>query len=459
MLVIAGLSCATSRERWNDEDDHTAPRPKPVHAAQQPSTPPPVSFVVPPAGDDTQVDDEDVPPNTLSTTAPRTHPRDAPPEDSETPPEQAPKSREIPVIVENAAPLIVVHQGDPDRLRSETGAPLSGADQYGTVAEPAPAESPSPEKKQEEAPPQADSKPSEPPTPEETKPQDATPAPSSPSLFVDVPVPEKEPVRKSRDSKKVKKSRKKPPPKEEDQPANPTVVTIAPDPGASSEPVAKEYPVRERAREPVQTAPDSSPSEVAETEPQPASTPDPGKDNSVPEDNGQSTSERSPLRDPHWIGISITGGVGAFIASGTQPGYLHLPTLAYGGQITISPRFLGAFGLELGFWRTGQTTGTSFDSIASTTNEIAARLVFLPRVGAGFFCGLGLGFVYTWSTAVYNVQSATTGNADAFQPGADGSFIVGWRISYFEMRLDLRTVLSGGLRLDFLPAFSLGVTF
>ena len=186
-----------------------------------------------------------------------------------------------------------------------------------------------------------------------------------------------------------------------------------------------------------------APEELSDNTPPPAPRPPPPPDPTL-------------QRDKKWIGISITAGAGVFLSSNFRG--IYTPKLAYGGQITIDPKFAGNFALDVGFWRASQYGGTTFDSITGSTSEISARILYLQRIGAGFFIGGGLGFDLTWSAAQFAIDGAGT-SASQFQPGGEATFALGWRISYFETRLDVRAILSGGLRMDYLPDLSVGVTF
>ncbi len=166
--------------------------------------------------------------------------------------------------------------------------------------------------------------------------------------------------------------------------------------------------------------------------------------------------KRRPLRDPRSAGLSITVGAGALIASGGVPGY-H-PYLGYGGQLTWNPAALGDFAGEVGFWRSSHTTGSGFSQVTTADNDASARILFIPRFGPGFYAGVGLGVLVGISTTGYEVAGSFSATSPV-QVGGEAAALIGYRISYFEARIDLRTLLTGGLRIEFLPTASVGVTF
>jgi hypothetical protein len=167
-----------------------------------------------------------------------------------------------------------------------------------------------------------------------------------------------------------------------------------------------------------------------------------------------------PLRAPGSAGLSITAGAGALLASGGVPGYY--PTLAYGGQLTWNPAVMGDFAFDVSFWHSSRTTGAGFAAITDAENDATGGLMYIPRFGPGLYAGFGLGVLVTITSVQYNLTgvSELQGSAtSAPRVGGDGTVSFGYRVSYFEARLELHTLLRGGLRLQFLPTANVGVTF
>lgn len=168
---------------------------------------------------------------------------------------------------------------------------------------------------------------------------------------------------------------------------------------------------------------------------------------------------RAPVRDPAFMGLAATAGVGLAISTEARGGFV--PSLAYGGQVSYSPPWAGAFGLELGFWRTGKSDGTPFVNVDSSQNHVTLRATYLHPLPKGAFAGGGAGLLVTMSTARYQVVDGAPAEAFAstVRPGVDATAIFGYRLRPFEARVDLRAFVRGGMRLDMMPSLSIGAAF
>lgn len=164
-------------------------------------------------------------------------------------------------------------------------------------------------------------------------------------------------------------------------------------------------------------------------------------------------------RDPSMLGLSVTAGLGAALADDPSSGYAA--DFAYGAGVMLNPSFAGPFALDLSFFRAARTGGTPFISVDSAWNHVAARLLYVKEQKGGVFLGFGAGVLVTANSATYHVNDGHATDATGAQPrlGGDGSVVAGIRFRPLELRLDLRALLRGGFRLDFLPTFSVGVSF
>jgi hypothetical protein len=164
-------------------------------------------------------------------------------------------------------------------------------------------------------------------------------------------------------------------------------------------------------------------------------------------------------RDPRRIGLSIVVGAGALLNEGLVPEYAA--HLAYGGQVTWNPAFAGDFALDVGFWRSGNKTSTGFSSVESADNYTSLRVMYLPTIVAGFYLGVGVGGIATFRQVHYKLGTDLPSEADAaaFRFGGDGTVAFGYRWKFLEARIDLRTMIHQGYRLEFLPTGAIGATF
>lgn len=167
--------------------------------------------------------------------------------------------------------------------------------------------------------------------------------------------------------------------------------------------------------------------------------------------------ERPPPRDPSLLGVFAHAGAGVYLRRDGVGDYSA--ALAWGLGARLQPRFLGPFSLDLSFWRAAQSEGTSFVTVDSALNHVAARAFYTLEYEGSFYVGFGAGVVLTGSASDYltNDGNAETASASQWRPGADATALIGFRYGLFDARVDLRAVLRGGLRLDYLPALSVGI--
>lgn len=175
-------------------------------------------------------------------------------------------------------------------------------------------------------------------------------------------------------------------------------------------------------------------------------------------ERGDDASRTGDWRDLSYWGFSALAGVGVNIAKAPVSGYTA--DLALGLNLRLQPEFTGPVALDLSFWRAARSDGTPVVAVDSAWSHISLRAFYVRDIAKGFFMGAGGGLLLTSSSASYVVndgaESIATGGA--LRPGGEIGAIMGMRYKLFEARLDLRALVRGGLRLDFLPVVSFGVT-
>lgn len=168
--------------------------------------------------------------------------------------------------------------------------------------------------------------------------------------------------------------------------------------------------------------------------------------------------EKSRTRDPSYWGLSALAGVGVNVANEPVDGYTA--DFAWGLNLRLQPLFTGPIALDLSFWRAARADGTPVVNVESAWSHVGIRAFFVRDFEKGMFMGFGGGLLLTNSSVSYTVNDAgeDTASGSLLRPGGDLSAIMGFRYKLFEMRLDLRTMLRGGMRLDFLPVLSFGIS-
>lgn len=167
----------------------------------------------------------------------------------------------------------------------------------------------------------------------------------------------------------------------------------------------------------------------------------------------------APGRDPGTIGVHAVAGAGVLIARDPQGG--HGALFAYGLNVGWNPDFAQQVAFDLGFWRAGANAGTEMVSAGTSYHHFTARALWQPPLPNNVFLGVGGGVLLTQSIVGYKVggASADTVLALAHRPGLEATLVAGTRFRPLEVRVEMRTLLRGGMRLDFLPTLSIGATF
>lgn len=163
-------------------------------------------------------------------------------------------------------------------------------------------------------------------------------------------------------------------------------------------------------------------------------------------------------RDPSLVGLSALVGLGPSFATSPVSGFDT--DFAWGFNLRLHPAFAGPISLDLSFWRAARSEGTPVMTVDSARNHISARVFYTKDYPKGLFMGFGGGLVMTGSSAEYLVNDGSPESASAsqYRPGGDVTAVLGLRFKPMEVRLDLRTIVRGGLRLEFLPVVSFGVS-
>jgi hypothetical protein len=159
------------------------------------------------------------------------------------------------------------------------------------------------------------------------------------------------------------------------------------------------------------------------------------------------------------MGVSVLAGLGANLSSST--GGKYVSALAYGVTVAWHPKFAGPFAADLSFWSSGNTSNTPAFKVDQDFSHFAARVFVRKNFSKYFYSGFGGGLLLTRTSSTFTINESSQGSlvSAAWRPGLDGSIIAGVRVSYFETRLDLRTLGRGMSRLDFLPTLSVGANF
>jgi len=155
-------------------------------------------------------------------------------------------------------------------------------------------------------------------------------------------------------------------------------------------------------------------------------------------------------------GLSIGVGGGALVLRDATG--LWAPVPAFGVNVTWVPPFADAFGIDVGFWRGGRAGGGGDVFVDASFNHLALRLFLVKEVAGGVRAGIGPGALVTINSVSY-AAGATNELATITRVGGDLTTFVGGRLGIVDLRLDLRGLLRGGLRLDFLPTLQAGVGF
>ncbi len=166
-----------------------------------------------------------------------------------------------------------------------------------------------------------------------------------------------------------------------------------------------------------------------------------------------------PHRPALLLGLSVLAGVGPAIMDDSTTGYAT--RLAYGLTASFNPAIAGPFAIDLSAFRATATGGTPFVSVDSAWNNFAIRLLYLKWQPYQVFVGFGAGLLLTENSATYRVDDGepTQATGAVLRPGVDATSVVGMQLGLVQLRVDLRVLLRGGFRLDFLPTFSAGVGF
>lgn len=163
-------------------------------------------------------------------------------------------------------------------------------------------------------------------------------------------------------------------------------------------------------------------------------------------------------RDASLVGLSALVGLGASFATSPVSGFDT--DFAWGFNLRLHPAFSGPISLDLSYWRTARSEGTPVMTVDAAWNHVGVRVFYTKDYPKGLFMGFGGGLVVTGSSVEYLVNDGALESASAsqFRPGGDVTALLGVRFKPMEVRLDLRAVVRGGLRLDFLPVVSFGVS-
>lgn len=168
--------------------------------------------------------------------------------------------------------------------------------------------------------------------------------------------------------------------------------------------------------------------------------------------------EKVEKRDDALLGVSVVAGLGLLVANAPASGY----AVHFGGGANARwhPAFLGGLSLDGSFWRASQADGTPVVTVDTAWTHIALRLLYVKETGDGPFIGGGAGLLLTHVSSAYVVNDlvSETKTGGLARPGLDVTAMFGWRYRPVEVRLDLRGLLRGGLRLDYLPTLSFGVS-
>lgn len=168
--------------------------------------------------------------------------------------------------------------------------------------------------------------------------------------------------------------------------------------------------------------------------------------------------EKGRTRDLSYWGLSALAGVGVNIANAPVSGFTS--DFAWGVNLRLQPAFTGPISLDLSYWRATRADGTPVVSVDSAWSHVGIRGFYVRDFDKGLFMGFGGGLLLTDSSVSYIVNDAgeDIASGSELRPGGEVGAIMGFRYKLFEMRLDLRAMLRGGLRVDFLPVISLGVS-
>lgn len=167
----------------------------------------------------------------------------------------------------------------------------------------------------------------------------------------------------------------------------------------------------------------------------------------------------APGREAGVIGVHAVAGAGVLVARDPQGG--HGAHFAYGVNVGWNPEFARDVVFDVGFWRAATRDGTDFASVATSYHHFSLRALWQPPLPNNVFLGAGGGVVLTQSLVGYSVggAEADTVRSMAHRPGLEATLAAGTRFKPLEVRVEMRTLLRGGMRLDFLPTMSVGATF
>jgi hypothetical protein len=166
------------------------------------------------------------------------------------------------------------------------------------------------------------------------------------------------------------------------------------------------------------------------------------------------------VRDPSIKGLYVGGLVGAALARDPVSGFT--PDLAFGARAAFNPAAFGALTIDLSWLRSTRDGGTPFIDVASRWHHVAARVLYLKEHRNGVVLGFGGGPLVTLNSTSYALsdgREAAPATGNVARVGADGTFVLGLRKRPIELRLELRAILRGGLRLDLLPTLGVGLAF
>lgn len=158
-------------------------------------------------------------------------------------------------------------------------------------------------------------------------------------------------------------------------------------------------------------------------------------------------------------GIHILAGVGLLAARDPQGGYGA--NLAYGLSAGWTPSFARSLGLDLALWRAAANDGTEFVSTSTSYHHLSLRAMWQPALPYNLVVAAGGGFLLSQSIVGYHIGGESTETAFAFshRAGVEAMLAGGVRFKLVEFRLEMRALLRGGMRLDYLPTANLGVAF
>jgi len=161
-------------------------------------------------------------------------------------------------------------------------------------------------------------------------------------------------------------------------------------------------------------------------------------------------------RDPSILGLSIGAGAGVVLAQDPKTG--RRPDFAFGGHLTWNPAAFGRLAVDASAWRASHSGGTSTMTVDSSWLHIALRILWVRETGP-MILGFGAGGILTMDGVSYLLKDGVDTRADAstMRPGGDLTMFGGVRLRPLEVRLEARALLRGGMRLDFLPALTVGL--